>query len=52
MTKLGLILVSLAAGEVQTSVKFENSLSHSWGEGGRRPSEGSRTNGAALSLAV
>ena len=33
-------LRSLATHEVQTSIKFENSLSCLWGEGGQRPGEG------------
>ncbi|MCI0627733.1 MAG: hypothetical protein L0387_39795, partial [Acidobacteria bacterium] len=39
-------LGSLAPHEVPISVKFENSLSRLWGEGGQGPGEGARTNGA------
>ncbi len=39
-------LGSLAANEVQSSVKFDNSLSRLWGEGGQRPGEGAGANGA------
>ena len=50
-TAFGVGLGSLAAGEVQTSVKFQNSLSRLWGEGGQRPGEGAGTNGDAPSAA-
>ncbi|HEU0006504.1 MAG TPA: hypothetical protein VFS12_10990, partial [Terriglobia bacterium] len=40
-------LGSLAAGQVHKMVKFVNSLSRLWGEGGQRPGEGSAANGDA-----
>ncbi len=40
-------LFSLAAGQVHKMVKFVNSLSRLWGEGGQRPGEGSAANGDA-----
>ena len=42
------LLVSLAASEVQKFGQIrDNSLSRSWGEGGRRPGEGSADDGDA-----